>query len=110
MLLRHGMARNAEFLLGARQNHLGRLPNHFKPADLAGQTQALPWHAELSSRAGYDVAAFHTRWNHTAMRQMLGEEAVFATILRDPVSQFESMYNYYDFYKGRVSIHKFIKE
>ena len=46
---------------------------------------------------GYDVFALHTKWDQAEVEKVLGDGAVYVTILRDPVDQFESMYNYLHF-------------
>ncbi|KAK2704608.1 hypothetical protein QYM36_016865 [Artemia franciscana] len=48
-----------------------------------------PWHS-----LGYDIFAVHTRWNHEAVRSLIGESAVYVTMLRSPVDIFESFYSY----------------
>ena len=43
---------------------------------------------------GYDLVALHTRWNQNAFKDLLGPEAVYFTILRDPSDTFESLFSY----------------
>jgi hypothetical protein len=42
-------------------------------------------------------------------RSLLGPSTVFVTILRDPIHQFESMFNYYKLLDGKVKISEYIK-
>lgn len=44
----------------------------------------------------YNILAHHSRFNYTEMKSLMPKDAVFVTILRDPVRQFESLYGYYD--------------
>ena len=92
---------------GKKNNYLGRLPKHFSVEDL-DNVDTLPWHAKLSATAGYDISTLHSRWNHTAIRYLLGPNTVFVTVLRDPVTQFESMYTYMKIFKGEVPISTWI--
>ena len=50
----------------------------------------VPWHG----RVDYDVSLLHSVWNASAFRSLLGPEAVFFTVLRDPVDAFESLFVY----------------
>jgi len=107
VFLRHGLAHGVEFLLGAKNNYLGRLPRHFS-VEALDNVDTLPWHAKLSATAGYDISTLHSRWNHTAIKYLLGPNAVFVTVLRDPITQFESMYTYMKIFKGEVPISSWI--
>ena len=44
----------------------------------------------------YNILAHHSRFNYSEMKSLMPRDAVFVTILRDPVRQFESLYGYYD--------------
>ena len=92
---------------GAKNNYLGRLPKHFS-IEALNDVDSLPWHARLSATSGYDISTLHSRWNHTAIRCLLGPDAVFVTVLRDPITQFESMYTYMKIFKGEVPISAWI--
>ena len=52
----------------------------------------VPWHNEDGFE--YDMTALHTRWNHPEFVKLLGSDAVFITVLRDPSDAFESLYQY----------------
>ena len=56
----------------------------------------VPWHP-MTQDQGYNVFALHTKWDQAEVEKVLGDGAVYVTILRDPVDQFESMYNYLHF-------------
>ena len=51
---------------------------------------------ELHHGLEYNILAHHSRFNYTEMKSLMPEDAVFVTILRDPVRQFESLYGYYN--------------
>ena len=40
------------------------------------------------------MTALHTRWNHKQFVDLLGPNAIYFTILRDPSDAFESLYEY----------------
>ena len=43
----------------------------------------------------YSIMALHTRFQRKQMMEVIGAEAKFVTMLRDPVDMFESAYIYY---------------
>ena len=45
----------------------------------------------------YSMLALHTRYNQQEMEDVLGEGAIFITMLRDPVDVFESQWAYFGF-------------
>ncbi|XP_076043717.1 galactosylceramide sulfotransferase-like [Oratosquilla oratoria] len=66
-------------------NHLFNLRIPFA-ADMA---KDMPWHD-----LGYNVFAVHAKWNHKEVVSIMPEDTIYITIVREPVSQFESLYNY----------------
>ena len=50
----------------------------------------VPWHGHIT----YDVSLLHSVWNASAFKSLLGPEAAFFTVLRDPVDAFESLFTY----------------
>ena len=54
--------------------------------------------------------AIHTRWDHKAIKEALGGDPAFVTIVRDPIEQFKSIYGYYNFFKflGNLSFSQFL--
>jgi hypothetical protein len=66
VFLRFGILNSLNFLLGNRNNYLGRMPKHFESSDL--DLELVPWHKQLEAEVGYDVATLHSRWNHTTVR------------------------------------------
>ncbi|XP_065562145.1 galactosylceramide sulfotransferase-like isoform X2 [Artemia franciscana] len=45
-----------------------------------------PWH-----HLGYDIMALHTRWDHSAVKQALGGDPIFVTIIREPEKRWMSI-------------------
>ena len=43
----------------------------------------------------YDIFCLHTVWNHEEVKAILGGQAFFFTMLRDPLELFISLWNYY---------------
>lgn len=62
---------------------------------------------KLQNGLQYNILAHHSRFNYTAMKELMPEDSIFVTVLRDPVKHFESLYGYYNLksYYG-VSIDK----
>ena len=48
-------------------------------------------------------------YQFTILRYLIGQEAVFVTILREPVSQFESQFTYYRLEDG-IPIREYINK
>ncbi|XP_059095452.1 galactosylceramide sulfotransferase-like isoform X2 [Tigriopus californicus] len=68
-----------------------------------------PWHATYLRHQLYDLCVFHSRWNKEEYRKLLGSHATFLTILRDPVTQFESQYSFFNVGKHfQLNIQEFI--
>ncbi|XP_070581995.1 galactose-3-O-sulfotransferase 2-like [Ptychodera flava] len=49
---------------------------------------AVPWKE-------YNIFTHHTRFNLPEIMKVMANDTVYTTILRDPVTQFESLFNYY---------------
>lgn len=83
----------------------------FKVEWLHRQVSKIPWHADYMKKGmNYDIFNLHTIWNATAVRQLLGPEAKFITILRNPVDVFESLYAYANFDGTlKLDIHQYIQ-
>ena len=84
ILMRFGIKHGALFVLPPEDNILSsRRLFH----------QDMKWAANISS---YNMLAHHTRLNYEAMKKLMPADSLFITIVRDPVSAFESMYSYYN--------------
>ena len=67
--------------------------NEFKPF---AATEVRSDSEELSEKTiNYDLFASHSVWNHLEVRKLI-PSGPSVTILRDPISVFESAYSYYD--------------
>lgn len=44
-----------------------------------------------------NILCNHAKWNKQTMKELMGQDTVFITILRNPVSQFESTFSYMEF-------------
>ena len=47
----------------------------------------------------YDVLALHARYDREKIQAVMGDNAKYVTMLRDPVDLFESAYEYYRMYR-----------
>ena len=47
----------------------------------------------------YDIMALHARYNREKIQAVMGDNAKYVTMLRDPVDLFESAYEYYRMYR-----------
>ena len=64
----------------------------------------------MANEEGYQAVVLHTIWNQEEVEQVLGKDATYITILRDPVDQFESLCSYSHFEtKLHVDIEGFVK-
>ena len=51
-----------------------------------------PWER---AKMNYSIMALHTRYNRKEMKNVMGPDTKYITMLRDPVDLFESAYVYY---------------
>ena len=98
ILLRYGMNSGWNFVFPARGNHLNnplhgsKLIESFNGDWLKG----VLW-KPMTDQEGYNLFALHTKWSQKEVEKLLGQSAKYITILRDPVENFESLYNYAHF-------------
>ena len=86
ILFRFGLANSLNFVLSDSGNYIGK-HEKFSRALLADTD----WeYAGLD----YHVFALHTIWDQAEVERTLGPGAVYITILRDPLEQFESLWGY----------------
>ena len=67
--------------------------NEFKPfaaTEVRGYSEELP-----QNKFDYNLYASHSVWNHIEVRKLI-PSGPSVTILRDPISVFESAYSYYE--------------
>jgi len=86
ILMRFGLKNQLNFVLPSAGNYLGRYVKYSR-----SMISNTPW-----ERAGmeYQVFCLHTIWNQKEVRQTLGEDTAYITIVRDPVDLFESLWVY----------------
>ncbi|XP_037094319.1 galactosylceramide sulfotransferase-like isoform X2 [Pollicipes pollicipes] len=88
ILMRYGEKHSLNFVLGSTGNYVGS-PTPFNRLFIPD------W---LWPRSGkFDVFAHHTRLHVAETRRVMQDHAAWVTILRDPVAQFESAFDYYHF-------------
>ena len=89
IFLRFGEKRNLTFVLPMKGGNVGPV---FNRQVLKGT----PW-----EEAGmeYHIMTLHTRYNGDNVKEVMGENTKYVTMLRDPVDLFESAYEYYRMYR-----------
>ena len=107
ILLRYAKKHELNLVLGTGGNYIG-YPNGFSIRDV----ENTPWY-----QAGVqpDIFCLHSIWsNFSAIKQVMGQDAIHFTILRDPIDTFISMWDYFrlsDRYtKNKMSIDEFFKQ
>jgi len=101
ILMRFTMNSDWNFAMYATGSHLGPPNNQYllnRPFS-SSWLDNVPWN-EMVQQQGYNVFAVHTQWDQGEVERVLGPGAKYFTILRDPVDQFESLYNYVHFDKS----------
>lgn len=86
ILMRFGLKNNLNFVLPSVGNYLGRYIKYFK-----GMLASTPWEQE---KMPYDIFCLHTIWNFAEVSATMGPKTTYFTIMRDPVSLFESLWVY----------------
>lgn len=112
ILMRYGRQHTWNFVMMKDGNHLGPPGKQYvlnKPFQ-SSWVQNVPW-SSMTADQGYNALVFHTMWNQKEVESLLGEGARYFTILRDPVDQFESMYNYVHFEQkfGGLGLEEFVE-
>ncbi|XP_047486102.1 galactose-3-O-sulfotransferase 3-like [Penaeus chinensis] len=87
IFLRYGYENNLTFALPKKGNMLG-YPHGFKPSMIPKDL--------LPPGGKTDIFALHTRLSLRAQRKVLHKDTRWITVLREPASQFESFYNYFN--------------
>ncbi|KAL1461761.1 hypothetical protein WDU94_013633 [Cyamophila willieti] len=87
IILRYGLENQLEIVL-PEKIYLGKNIKHFK-------SEMIP--PNLRSVDGqYNILAHHARYDSVEMKKLFNpSDTLYLTILRDPASMFESMYNFY---------------
>lgn len=99
ILIRYGDSRNLTFVLPKTDNYLGH------PTPFSRTMVSLP------RFPSYNILAHHTRFDYDGIRSVMPRNAVYITIVRDPIGVFESAYSYYGFsHLVGDNLHKFISK
>lgn len=102
IIMRYGMHSEWNFAMYGEGSHLGPPSQQYKltRSFTASWLERVPWAEMVHQQGGYNVFALHTKWDQNEVERVLGRgTAKYFTILRDPVAEFESLYNYAHFDK-----------
>ena len=113
ILFRFGLNSGWNFVLPDRGSHLGP-PEHQYQLTVPYNSswyQEVPW-AAMARQQGYNIFALHTKWSQSQVAKVLGSsggDTKYITILRNPVDNFESLYNYVHFNQTfKVNLEEFV--
>ena len=100
------------FVMYSAGSHLGPPSNQYslnRPFS-SSWLRDVPWH-DMAQEQGYNILAFHTKWDQGEVERVLGDGAKYNTILRDPVDEFESLYNFVHFEKTfHMDLEQFVSD
>ncbi|GAB6033611.1 hypothetical protein CHUAL_013674 [Chamberlinius hualienensis] len=85
MFMRFGNARDLTFVIPKSGNYLG-YPKPFQ------KSMAM----KLKNGVEYNILTHHTRYNRNGMSLIMPVNTKYVTLLRNPVTLFESLYSYYN--------------
>ena len=112
ILMRYGMNSDWNFVMYSSGSHLGPPTNQYllnRPFS-SSWVRDVPWH-DMVQEEGYNIFAFHTKWDQGEVERVLGAGGKYVTILRDPVDEFESLYNYVHFEKTfHMDVEQFVAD
>ena len=115
ILFRFGLNSGWNFVLPDRGSHLGP-PEHQYQLTVPYNSswyQEVSW-AAMAQQQGYNIFALHTKWSQDQVAKVLGSsggDTKFITILRNPVDNFESLYNYVHFNQTfNMTLEEFVNE
>ncbi|XP_077867532.1 galactose-3-O-sulfotransferase 2-like [Saccoglossus kowalevskii] len=83
IILRYADKHNLTVVL-PKKGHQFTYPELFNPNNAI----QVPWHV-------YNMFTHHARLNLKSILQLMPNDTIYSTILRNPVTQFESLFNYY---------------
>ncbi|XP_023344045.1 galactose-3-O-sulfotransferase 2 isoform X2 [Eurytemora carolleeae] len=111
IIFRYGLEQNWNFVMYPEGSHLGPPYNQYnlnRPFNSTWMNQ-VPW-KPLVDAQGYNAFSLHSMWSKKEVKKILGEDAVYFTILRNPVDAFESLYNYVHFENNfKMNLETFIQ-
>ncbi|XP_078701220.1 galactosylceramide sulfotransferase-like [Branchiostoma floridae x Branchiostoma belcheri] len=90
LLHRYAYLRNLSVVL-PNATHPGRM-NAFYPHKLTTDRYLPPQHGDQ-----YDMLTYHTVYDRDTYVKLVGQDAAFITILREPLSHIKSQFNFYNF-------------
>ncbi|XP_070568537.1 galactosylceramide sulfotransferase-like [Ptychodera flava] len=91
IIQRYGYLKNLTFIL-PRWSHIFNEKEHFTSRQVFRSTR---WLAEGEQQPEFDIMAGHFRYNRPEVHRLI-PNAMYITILRDPVKRFESAFGYYE--------------
>ena len=112
ILFRFALNSGWNLVLPSHGSHLGPPGNQYQLTVPFRQhwIRDVPW-TNMTSVQGYNLFALHTKWNQREVENVMGEGTKYVTILRDPVDNFESLYNYVHFEKTfRMNLEEFVHQ
>ncbi|RWS21474.1 galactosylceramide sulfotransferase-like protein, partial [Leptotrombidium deliense] len=89
IFMRYGYNHDKTFVLPAKGNYLGH-PSLFRKS-------LVP--APSAFGGEYNILTHHSRLDYQQMKSLMPEDTVFVSIVRNPISLFESMFGYYNLEK-----------
>ncbi|XP_005094087.1 galactose-3-O-sulfotransferase 2 isoform X2 [Aplysia californica] len=92
ILQRYGMTRNLQFALPDKPSHTFAYNYLSKPGGRLTLQAVIPL---LPGKEEYNILCNHAVYNRTAFRLIMPSDTVYISILREPFSQVESIFEYY---------------
>ena len=95
----YGYYKNSSFLLNAKDNRTG----HIRYMKVRVKTVVPPLSVKARDYKNYynnfDISTIHIRYNRSYLDRMMKNGTKYVSILRDPVSHFESAFDFFGHYK-----------
>ncbi|XP_078583290.1 galactosylceramide sulfotransferase-like [Branchiostoma floridae x Branchiostoma japonicum] len=88
ILFRYGDKNNLTFVL-PKSGHYLSYPSPFN------RKSVLQEQSSSAKPMEYDILCHHTRFDHTNIRELMPNDTVYVTVLRDPVTMYESTFTYF---------------
>jgi len=100
LLMRYGERHSLTLAIPNEGNYFG-----YEPAVLTAKQVK----AQSVSGLDFNIFAMHSKWNMTEMVSMMPKDTVFVTIVREPSSQFKSLFSYTNYENQGKNLSQFIK-
>eukprot|EP00058_Branchiostoma_floridae_P003806 XP_002589294.1 hypothetical protein BRAFLDRAFT_97385 [Branchiostoma floridae] len=88
ILFRYGDKNNLTFVL-PKSGHYLSYPSPFN------RKSVLQEQSSSAKPMEYDILCHHTRFDYTNIRELMPNDTVYVTVLRDPVTMYESTFTYF---------------